>query len=166
MLKDKIKMIVDENGFSIRPDPEWIKEKKWFCRIYLFGYDRIEANFITDAIVAIENKAIEFIVDEKIVIVGKQEINVNYVDNFYSIDRNIDIGVSHAGFTNMACDYLYWKDAENEIFMLFGSEEFTQQAMPIDKKEYQVYYEGFYEDWLSKKNKSFLKRLWEDYPTA
>ena len=159
-------MIKDENKFTIRPNPDWILEKKWYCRIYLFGYDRIEANFITKAIQDIDDKAVEFSVDEEIEIISKQIITVDYVNNFYKPERNIDVSVSHAGFTNKNLDYLYWKDPENEIFMLFGSKKFVETVMPVTVEEYQKYYEEFYENWMTPQAKSLLKRLWVDYPNS
>jgi len=163
MLKDEIKMILDENDFTYRPNPKWIKEKKWFCRVYLMWYDRIEANFIYNAISSIDTKAIEFIANKTVEIRGIKNVTVDYIDTFYSLDRDIDIGINGAGFTNENCDYLYLKDNESEIFMLFGSEDFVNKAMPISNEEYKLYYEGFYGEWVSENIDNLLKRIWNDY---
>jgi len=163
-INKEIKLILDANDFTYRPDPQWVKEKGWFCRVYLMGYDRIEANFIEDAVVAVDEIAIEFLVENSIaILLGKENVTVEYVDNFYELDRNVDIGISCAGFTNKDVDYLYLKDAESEIFMLFGSEDFVNKAMPICNEEYKIYYENFYGAWLSDNIDNLLKRIWEDY---
>ena len=163
LLEKEIKLILDVNNFTFRPDPKWVKEKKWFCRVYLLGYDRIEANFIANAVSSIDTKAIEFISHHTIKIISTQKITVDYIDNFYNLDRNIDIAMNGAGFTNKNCDYLYLKDDENEIFMLFGSKDFIEKAMPVSQNEYKLYYEGFYGEWVSKNIDDLLKRIWNDY---
>lgn len=163
-INEELRLILDANNFTYRPDPKWIKEKKWVCRVYLQCYDRIEANFITDAVSSIDTQAIEFIAGDSIEIIGTQEVTVDYVDNFYSFDRNTDIAMQGAGFTNKNCDYLYLKDDENEIFMLFGTKDFIHTAMPVSESEYKKYFEGFYGAWASKSTDDLLKRIWKDYP--
>ena len=162
----EIKLILDANDFTYRPDPQWVKEKGWFCRVYLMGYDRIESNFIYDAISSIDREAIEFIAGHTIKIISVQKVTVDYIDNFYNLNRNEDIGINGAGFTNKNCDYLYLKDDESEIFMLFGSEDFVNKAMPICNEEYKLYYEDFYGAFLSDNIDNLLKRIWEDYCKA
>jgi len=160
----EIKLILDENVSIYRPDPQWVKEKGWFCRVYLMGYDRIEANFIEDAVVAVDEIAIEFLVENSIaILLGKENVTVEYIDNFYELDRNIDIGISCAGFTNKDVDYLYLKDAESEIFMLFGEKSFINKVMPISIKEYKKYYEDFFGAWDSIKIDRFLKNILNEY---
>jgi len=164
LIETKLKFIADNICNIYRPDPKWIKEKNWLCRIYLMGYDRIESNFIANTIYKINKYATEFIVHDKIEIIEKQQISVDYVHNFYSLDRNLDIAINCAGFTDNDIEYLYFKDSENEIFMLFGSQSFISKIMPISLKEYELYYNEFYGSWGSAKIDQLLQRIWEDYP--
>ena len=160
----ELKFIPDNVCNIYRPDPKWVQDKKWSCRIYLMDYDRIESNFIANAIQTISPEAIEFIVDDQIYIKGHNQVTVDYVNSFYSLDRDIDIGISCAGFTDKNISYLYFKDQENDIFMLFGSETFVNQVMPISLDEYEKYYKEFYGAWASEKIDKLLERLWYEYP--
>lgn len=169
MIEKEIKLILDINNFTIRPSPQWVKEKNWYCRVYLEHYDRIEASFISNAILDIDSIAIEFYIhslEEGLSAIKHQKVSTKYVSLFYDMDRNLDISINHAGFTNQGCDYLFYKDAENDIFMLFGTKEFVIKAIPVDYEEYQLYYDGFYGNWSSDSIDSLLARIWEEYPKA
>lgn len=166
MIENEIKLILDENNITVRPKPDWIKQKNWFCRVYFISYDRIEANFITDAITTIDHEAVEFIAAKNIEVISNQIVTVDYVNSFYCVDRNMDIGINNAGFTNTACDYLYLKDAENDMFMLFGTKDFIQKAMPVTQKEYKKYYDEHYGAWQSDNIDNLLRRIWKAYPNC
>jgi len=170
-MKNNLKnlFIKDENFFTIKPNPILIKKRGWYCRIYLEYHDAIESSFIAEAIRKIDDKSIEFYLasqnnedDITIVFTNEDEVTLSYVHSFFS--KSIDININHAGFTNENLDYLYFKDAENDIFMLFGSESFLQDAMPVNFKVYKYYYESYYGNWESQAVNNLLKRLWNDYP--
>ena len=161
--------IKDTNNFTFRPSKVSIKEKGWYCRIYLEYYDAIEASFIANAVKKIDSKNIEFFIkpndndDIDIVLCGENnDITVEYVDSFYS--KTTDINIHHSGFTNENIDYLYFKDAENNFFMLFGSEEFIHESMPIDPTVYEYYYKNYYGNWSSDLVDKLLIRMWDEYP--
>jgi len=51
---------------------------------------------------------------------------------------DLEISINYAGLTNKNLDYIFFKDAENDLFMLFGNENFIKKAMPISYEEYKV----------------------------
>jgi len=161
-----IKLIKDD-VIRYRPDPKWIMDKNWKCRIYISGYDRVEANFITKAIEYYGNDLVEFYVDDKIVVTGKKKLNTDYINSFRQAQNSNDILVNCAGITNSDCDFLFFKDPENEIYMLFGSENFVFNAMPIELSEYKRYYQELCDEaWYRENTIILLKKIFLDYPKA
>ena len=165
MIKDEIIFILDENNFTIRPDSEWIKNKNWYCRVYLENYDFIEASFIAKAIKRFNTTLYQFIVTERGVDkLEPIELSIKYIANFYSYDSNVDIALQHSGLTDENSNFLFFKDAENEIFMLFGDEKFVKTAMPIEFDIYKKYYQNYYGYWASENIDKLLQRIWKEYP--
>ena len=156
--------IKEQYGF-IRPKPSWIKEKGWYCRVYLEYYDTIEASFIYNAISSIDKTALFFYIptnNQKIFFKKEKEIELSDISNMVNMD-DYDFSLNFAGITNYKEDYLYFKDAGNDFFMLFGTREFLYKAMPVDKKIYTVYYNEFYGNWASEAYDNILKKIWSEY---
>lgn len=159
--------IKDENGFNYIPNPELIKKRNWYFRMYIEYYDLIEASFITKAIKKIDNSGIFFYIDNGKVKKVKdfKNITIYNVAYYYSdLEGLINMNIYDSGISNKNLDYLFLSDAENKFFMLFGNKEFVQEALPVQFDEYKLYYESFYGNWASENIDKFMKRLWSMYP--
>jgi hypothetical protein len=163
--------IFDSNNFIFLLSPKWIKRRGWYCRIYMEYYDLIESSFISNAIKEIDQNAIEFYFksydlnyqnNNSIFIKDVKRINQEFIYNFPTYD--LEISINYAGLTNKNLDYIFFKDAENDLFMLFGNENFIKKAMPISYEEYKVYFHSFFGNWASEKIDNLLKKLWTYYP--